>query len=71
MPAGDWSVPDDEELPADTERRFALRAADDANGGAARAGRGRDPRGAAGSGGRERHRTAAVPVRLRPPYQHR
>ncbi|MEV7426087.1 MULTISPECIES: sugar O-acetyltransferase [unclassified Streptomyces] len=39
MLAGDWYIPDDEELLADNERRFALCAAYNANGGAARADR--------------------------------
>ncbi|MFG3499242.1 sugar O-acetyltransferase [Streptomyces sp. NPDC047928] len=61
MLAGDWYLPDDPELAADTERRFALCAAYNANGGAPAADRTRiltELLGSLGEG-----------VRVRPPFQ--
>ncbi|MEV8393365.1 MULTISPECIES: sugar O-acetyltransferase [unclassified Streptomyces] len=61
MLAGEWYVPDDEELGADTERRFALCAAYNANGGAPPADRTRILTELLGSVGED--------VRIRPPFQ--
>ncbi|MFE2596067.1 sugar O-acetyltransferase [Streptomyces sp. NPDC001840] len=61
MLAGEWFLPDDEELGADTERRFALCAAYNANGGAAPGERAKilaELLGSVGEG-----------VRIRPPFQ--
>lgn len=61
MLAGEWYLPDDEELAADTERRFALCAAYNAGGGAAPADREGILSELFGSLGRG--------VRIRPPFQ--
>ncbi|MEU0281887.1 MULTISPECIES: sugar O-acetyltransferase [unclassified Streptomyces] len=61
MLAGEWYLPDDEELGAETERRFALCAAYNANGGAAPADRARILAELLGSVGED--------VRIRPPFQ--
>ncbi|MFE7776517.1 sugar O-acetyltransferase [Streptomyces sp. NPDC057445] len=61
MLAGDWYLPDDPELAADTERRFALCAAYNANGGAAPADRAGILAELLGSVGAD--------VRVRPPFQ--
>lgn len=61
MLAGEWYLPDDPELGADTERRFALCAAYNANGGAAPADRARILAELLGSVGEN--------VNIRPPFQ--
>ncbi|UUN28360.1 sugar O-acetyltransferase [Streptomyces sp. FIT100] len=61
MLAGDWYLPDDPELAADTERRFALCAAYNADGGAAAADRAGILAELLGSVGPD--------VRIRPPFQ--
>ncbi|MFJ1750980.1 sugar O-acetyltransferase [Streptomyces sp. NPDC088116] len=61
MLAGEWYLPDDEELGTDTERRFALCAAYNANGGAAPADRAKILAELLGSVGEN--------VRIRPPFQ--
>ncbi|WP_046508553.1 sugar O-acetyltransferase [Streptomyces odonnellii] len=61
MLAGEWYLPDDEELGADTERRFTLCAAYNADGGAAPGERAKilaELLGSVGEG-----------VRIRPPFQ--
>lgn len=61
MLAGEWYLPDDPELDADTERRSALCAAYNANGGAAPGRRAEILAGLLGSVGED--------VRIRPPFQ--
>lgn len=61
MLAGDWYLPDDPELGADSERRFALCAAYNASGGAAPADRTAILAELLGSVGSD--------VRIRPPFQ--
>ncbi|GGW61628.1 hypothetical protein GCM10010381_53500 [Streptomyces xantholiticus] len=61
MLAGEWYLPDDEELGADTRRRFELCAAYNAYGGADPAGRGAILAELIGSLGKD--------VRIRPPFQ--
>ncbi|MFJ8073908.1 sugar O-acetyltransferase [Streptomyces sp. NPDC096176] len=61
MLAGKWYLPDDEELAADTHRRFELCAAYNANGGAAPADRATILGELLGSLGKD--------VRIRPPFQ--
>ncbi|MEW2082011.1 sugar O-acetyltransferase [Streptomyces sp. NPDC005283] len=61
MLAGEWYLPDDPELDADTERRSALCAAYNANGGAEPARRAEILAGLLGSVGED--------VRIRPPFQ--
>ncbi|MFJ2173744.1 sugar O-acetyltransferase [Streptomyces sp. NPDC087851] len=58
---GEWYLPDDEELGAETERRFALCAAYNANGGAAPGERAKILGELLGSVGED--------VRIRPPFQ--
>ncbi|MDX3850948.1 sugar O-acetyltransferase [Streptomyces sp. AK02-01A] len=61
MLAGEWYIADDEELGADTERRFSLCAAYNAHGGATPAERSRILAELLGSVGED--------VRIRPPFQ--
>ncbi|MQS34138.1 sugar O-acetyltransferase [Streptomyces katsurahamanus] len=61
MLAGDWYLPDDPELAADSQRRFALCAAYNANGGAAIEDRAAILAELLGSVGED--------VRIRPPFQ--
>lgn len=61
MLAGEWYIPDDEDLGTDTERRLALCAAYNANGGAAPADRAKILAELLGSVGED--------VRIRPPFR--